>query len=72
MDVQPPQAVHPAPPPEAEPDTAPAKRAVDKPPKPPRPSKQPGNGVGAAIAATVIIVLGLAVLITYAYLKTNS
>lgn len=33
-------------------------------------SKKSRKGVGLAITATVIIVLGLAVLATYAYLKT--
>lgn len=42
------------------------KPEVAKPPKPPR---QPG--VGLAIVATVVIVLGLAALATYAYLQTN-
>lgn len=32
--------------------------------------KQPSDGVGMAIAATVIIVLGLAILAVIAYLKT--
>lgn len=42
------------------------KAEITKPPKPPR---QPG--VGLAIFATVVIVLGLAALATYAYLQTN-
>jgi hypothetical protein len=36
-----------------------------------KPPKQPGNGVGLAITATVVIVFGLAALATYAYLKTT-
>lgn len=40
---------------------------VNKPPKPPR---QPG--VGVAIFATIVIILGLAALATYAYLRTNN
>ncbi len=34
-------------------------------------SKQPGSGVGLAIAGTVIIVLGLASLAVIAYIKTK-
>ncbi|MGC1177378.1 MAG: hypothetical protein WA843_04885 [Candidatus Saccharimonadales bacterium] len=45
-----------------------AKKAAAKQPTLP---KQPGHGVGLAIFATVIIILGLAALATYAYLKTN-
>lgn len=41
------------------------KQKVAKPPKAPR------SGAGLAIAATVIIVLGLAALFVYAYLRTN-
>ncbi|MGH7142201.1 MAG: hypothetical protein ACREF5_01860 [Candidatus Saccharimonadales bacterium] len=37
-----------------------------------KPPKQPGSGVGLAISATVIIVLGLAALMVYAYLKTKN
>jgi hypothetical protein len=40
---------------------------VTKPPKPPR---QPG--VGFAIFATIVIILGLGALATYAYLRTNN
>lgn len=36
----------------------------------PAPAKQPSNGTSAAITATVIIVIALAALATYAYLKT--
>ncbi len=42
------------------------KPVINKPPKQP---KQPG--VGMAIVATVIIILGLSALATYAYLRTN-
>jgi hypothetical protein len=43
-----------------------------KPPKPLKPVKPGGaNGITTAIIATVIIVLGLAALATYAYLKTK-
>lgn len=50
---------------------------ASEPPQPPRQQKappvpkQPRSGVTAAIVATVIIVLGLAALATYAYLKTR-
>jgi len=48
----------------------------DKPVAPPEPQKPvtpkpPHTGVGLAITATVIIVLGLAALAVYAYLKTK-
>jgi hypothetical protein len=45
--------------------------AHQKAPPKPKPPKQPKNGVTAAIFGTVIIVLGLAVLAVYAYLKQN-
>jgi len=48
-------------------DPANARTSVPK----PAATKQPGSGVGLAITATVLIVLGLAVLATYAYLKTT-
>ncbi|HMH30968.1 MAG TPA: hypothetical protein VK534_00645 [Methylomirabilota bacterium] len=55
---------------------APEKPAKSKPPKqPPKPKapKKPGNGnVTAAIFATVIIVLGMATLATYAYLQQTT
>jgi len=38
---------------------------------PPKLKKQPGSGVGLAIVATVIIVLGLAVLATFAFLQSK-
>ena len=44
------------------------KQAVPKVPKPPR---QPRTGVGLAVFATVVIVLGLAALMVYAYLRTQ-
>ncbi len=34
--------------------------------------KQPSNGTGGAIFATVVIVIALAALATYAYIKTNT
>ena len=37
-----------------------------------KPPKQPGSGVGLAIFATIVIVLGLAALLVYAYLRTNN
>jgi hypothetical protein len=43
----------------------PSKTAVTKPPK------RPSSGVGLAIFATVIIVIALAALMVYAYLRTN-
>jgi uncharacterized protein HemX len=56
-----------APPEEADPKAQPTDQKAA--PKPPKPPKQPGNGVTVAIVATVIIVLGLALLAVYAYLK---
>jgi hypothetical protein len=49
-------------------DKAAAKSKVEKPKAP----KKPGNGVGMAIVATVIIVFGLAAMATYAYIKTQN
>jgi len=46
---------------------APAEPAHQKAPSQPKPPR--ANGVTAAISATVIIVLGLAALAVYAYLK---
>ncbi len=78
MDVAPPK------PPEVHPD--PSEEKPDAPAKPtakldkfalkskrPAPLKKTGNntGAGMAIAATVVIVLGLAAMATYAYLKTQ-
>jgi hypothetical protein len=40
-------------------------------PKKPAAAKEPSNGVGMAIFATMVIVLGLAAMATYAYLKTQ-
>ena len=57
--------------PVAEPESAtkkpkPAEKApVAKPPKAPK------NGVGLAVFATIVIVLGLGALMVYAYLRTN-
>lgn len=88
MDVRPPAApVHaetPAPvkptetpaPNEAEPEKTTADEPVEekakpaKAVKPPKPSREPG--VTLAIVATIIIVLGLAALATYAYLRVNN
>jgi hypothetical protein len=56
-----------APPEEANSKVQPARQKAA--PKPPKPPKQPGSGVTVAIVATVIIVLGLALLAVYAYLK---
>lgn len=58
-------------------DAAPAADAPDTQakqgkPKAPRPPKAPRSGVGLAIAATIIITLGLAALFVYAYLRTNN
>jgi hypothetical protein len=82
MDVRPPQpetaansAVHEAPP---EPDDSEPEAKAAKAEKPPKPTKvvkpkQPrGNGVTAAIFASVVIILGLAALAVYAYLKSNN
>ncbi len=51
---------------EAKKDTAKEK------PKKPAAAKKPGNGVGMAIFATMVIVLGLASMATYAYLQTQN
>jgi hypothetical protein len=48
-----------------------AAKPEEKPKKPVAP-KQHGNGVGAAIFATMVIVLGLAAMATYAYMKTQN
>ena len=48
----------------------PKKSKTPKPPKPPKQPRQPG--VGLAIFATMIIILGLGALATYAYLRTNN
>ncbi|MDB5164636.1 MAG: hypothetical protein JWL89_262 [Candidatus Saccharibacteria bacterium] len=76
--------VAPPPPEKPEPGTVqpPQQHSADK-DKPSKPQKatieqrvvqpkQPGTGIGLAIFATVIIVLGLAALATYAYIKTNN
>jgi uncharacterized surface anchored protein len=81
MDVRPPQAgapaaeqPKPADAPQQAPDEKPKKpeKAKDeKPPTPVVPKKPRQPGVGAAIFASVVIVLGLAALAVYAYLKTQ-
>ena len=53
-----------------EPAAVPAERNQAAPPKPVTP-KSPSHSVGTAIFATVVIVLGLAALAVYAYLKTR-
>ena len=51
----------------------PKKGKTPKLPKPPKPPKQPRQpGVGLAIFATIIIILGLGLLATYAYLRSNN
>lgn len=81
MDVRPPKTVA------AEPVKEPPKAAVDLPvaepgdekqktekpakPAPAKLPKQPKNGVGLAIVATVVIVLALSAMMVYAYLRTN-
>jgi hypothetical protein len=71
MDVAPPPA-SPAPIEElpSEPQNQPDQQA-NKPSKPPKAgrSDEPKSGVALAIVATVIIVLGLAAMATYAYMK---
>lgn len=74
MDVKPRQSESPidkpvAPPPEEPSENQPKNEVKTKPPKPPKPPRQPG--VGLAITATVLIVLGLGLLATYAYLRSN-
>ena len=66
MDVVPPRKLAPAPsgPVAVEPAPPNEDKAAPAP-------KEPGNGVGMAIFATVIIVLSLATLATYAYIKTQ-
>lgn len=78
MDVTPPAPMA-TPPPEDEPDLTQNNEPVAPPPNKPKPPKakaspkphNPNSSVTAAIVATVIIVLGLAALATYAYLKTR-
>lgn len=43
----------------------------DKPPETQKPPKKKGSGVGLAITATFIIILGLAGMATYAFLQTQ-
>ena len=80
MDVKPPtpeneNGVHAAPPEETPPATEapknekPAKKAKPAKVKKPKGPRQPG--VGLAIFASTVIVLGLATLAVYAYLKSN-
>jgi len=76
MDVVPPPAsAEPlAEPPTAEPDAEPAKaetKKVEKPPKQPEADKPPRDAVRTAIYATVVIVLALSVMATFAYIKTK-
>ncbi len=40
-------------------------------PAPPKPPKQRGDNVGMAITATVVIILALAALATYAFIQTK-
>lgn len=64
-----PEAVASAPPEQTDPKAKqPAKQETPPKPKTPKPK---GNGVTAAIFATVIIVLGLGLLAVYAYIKQN-
>ena len=44
---------------------------ASKPDPKPKPPRQPGNSVGQAIFATMVIVIVLATLATYAYLKSH-
>ncbi len=53
-------------------EQAPVHKSATSVKKPPAPVKKTTNsGVATAIVATVIIVLGLAALATYAYIKTK-
>ena len=74
----------PAPAPDPYPVAAPVTDQPDKPEKPEKPDvfklqkppttklpKTHGSGMGLAIVATVIIVLGLGALMVYAYLRTK-
>jgi outer membrane biosynthesis protein TonB len=72
MDVVPPPAAAPQPD-NVEPQVdKPEPKAAAKPPAPkPVTPKRPSTGMTPAIIATVIIVLGLAALAVYAYLKTS-
>ena len=47
-----------------------AEQPIQERPAPPKP-KQPGSHVGLAIVATIIIVLGLAALATFAFLQSK-
>ncbi|HEX7633346.1 MAG TPA: hypothetical protein VF401_03400 [Candidatus Saccharimonadales bacterium] len=72
MDVVAPPPASPPAEPSASPAVAPVepKKQAKPAPAPTKPPRQPSNGVGMAIFATVVIVLGLAALATYAYLQT--
>lgn len=83
-DIKPPPSAEPLHVPTEQPPTRPstasaapaataAKPAVLKaqPAKVEKPPRQSGNGVGAAIFATVVIILGLAGLAVLAYIKTK-
>jgi hypothetical protein len=67
MAVAPPEEIDP----KAKPSVLAPPQAQQKAPPKPKPPKQPGSGVTAAIFATVVIVFGLALLAVYAYLKQN-
>ena len=83
MDVMPPprpiEGVHtPPPPPAPEPhdqeESVELKKdepKADKPAAKPKAPKQPHSGLGLIVFATVIIVLGLGAMVTYAYLRTQ-
>lgn len=65
--MPPPGAAAPAPP------LAPPKAAAhqEQPAAVTRSPRTPGSGAGLAVAATVVIVLGLGALLVYAYLRSN-
>lgn len=66
---------HAPPPADSPPDgKAPVKLSkLELPPKPAKPvtAKQPRSGVGPVVFSTIVIVLGLAALAVYAYLKSK-
>lgn len=70
MDVKAPQAAA-SPADGAPPATPPPKASAKLTPPPKVPPKPKAKGVTAAIFGTVIIVLGLAALAVYAYIKTK-
>lgn len=47
------------------------KQDAQKPAKPPKPPRPHGSGIGLAVVATIIIVLGLGALFVYAFLQTQ-